>query len=113
MRVSDEVVWGGWIKRHGLGGFNLMKRLFDILLSCLLLLVFGIPILLVALMVKITSKGPALYASDRVGINNLIFKMYKFRTMKTDTLPVATHLMKNPEQYLTPIGKFLRKTSLD
>ena len=113
MRVSDEVVWGGWIKRHGLGGFNLMKRLFDILLSCLLLLVFGIPILLVALMVKITSKGPALYASDRVGINNLIFKMYKFRTMKTDTPPVATHLMKNPEQYLTPIGKFLRKTSLD
>jgi O-antigen biosynthesis protein WbqP len=113
LRVSDEVVWGGWIKRHGLGGFNLMKRLFDILLSCLLLLVFGIPILLVALMVKITSKGPALYASDRVGINNLIFKMYKFRTMKTDTPPVATHLMKNPEQYLTPIGKFLRKTSLD
>ena len=113
MRVSDEVVWGGWIKRHGLGGFNLMKRLFDILLSCLLLLVFGIPILLVALMVKITSQGPALYASDRVGINNLIFKMYKFRTMKTDTPPVATHLMKNPEQYLTPIGKFLRKTSLD
>jgi O-antigen biosynthesis protein WbqP len=113
LRVSDEVVWGGWIKRHGWGGFNLMKRLFDILLSCLLLFVFSIPILLVALMVKITSKGPALYTSDRVGIHNSIFKMYKFRTMKIDTPQVATHLMRNPNQYLTPIGKFLRKTSLD
>ncbi len=90
-----------------------MKRLFDIFLSCLLLLFFNIPILLVALMVKITSAGPALYKSDRVGVNNLIFKMYKFRTMKRDTPPVATHLMKNPEQYLTPIGQFLRKSSLD
>ena len=90
-----------------------MKRLCDILLSCLLLFVFSIPILLIALMVKITSKGPALYPSDRVGLNNSIFKMYKFRTMKTDTPPLATHLMKNPEQYLTPVGKFLRKTSLD
>ena len=90
-----------------------MKRLFDIFLSCLLLLVLSIPILLVALMVKISSKGPALYGSNRVGINNLIFKMYKFRTMRTDTPPVPTHLMKNPEQYLTPVGKFLRKTSLD
>jgi len=90
-----------------------MKRSFDILLSCLLLFVFSIPILLVALMVKITSKGPALYTSDRVGIHNSIFKMYKFRTMKIDTPQVATHLMTNPNQYLTPIGKFLRKTSLD
>ena len=63
-----------------------MKRFFDIFLSCLFLIIFSIPILLVALMVKITSKGPALYTSDRVGINNIIFKMYKFRTMKTDTL---------------------------
>ena len=90
-----------------------MKKLFDILLSCLLLLVFLIPILIVALMVKITSKGPALYTSDRVGIHNSIFKMYKFRTMKIDTPQVATHLMRNPNQYLTPIGNFLRKTSLD
>ena len=90
-----------------------MKRSFDILLSCLLLFAFSIPILLVALMVKVTSQGPALYTSDRVGIHNSIFKMYKFRTMKTDTPPVATHLMRNPNQYLTPIGKFLRKTSLD
>jgi len=90
-----------------------MKRVFDILLSCLLLLVFSIPIFFVALLVKITSNGPALYASERVGINNSIFKMYKFRTMKIDTPQVATHLMKNPEQYLTPIGRFLRKSSLD
>ena len=90
-----------------------MKRLFDIFLSCLLLLVFCIPILLVAVMVKITSKGPALFISDRVGINNSLFKMYKFQTMRIDTPPVATHLMKNPEQYLTPVGQFLRKTSLD
>jgi len=90
-----------------------MKRFFDIFLSCLFLIVFSIPILLVTLMVKVTSKGPALYASNRVGINNSTFKMYKFRTMKTDTPPLATHLMKNPEQYLTPIGIFLRKTSLD
>jgi len=96
-----------------LGGFNQMKRLFDMFSSCLLLFVFGIPILLVAFMVKITSKGPALYTSDRVGIHNSIFRMYKFRTMKIDTPQVATHLMTNPNQYLTPIGKFLRKTSLD
>jgi O-antigen biosynthesis protein WbqP len=64
-------------------------------------------------MVKITSNGPALYSSDRVGIHNSIFKMYKFRTMKIDTPQVATHLMENPNHYLTPIGKFLRKTSLD
>lgn len=90
-----------------------MKRFFDILLSCLLLLVFFIPIFLVAFMVKITSKGPALYTSDRVGIHNSIFKMYKFRTMRIDTPQVATHLMKDPKQYLTPVGQFLRKSSLD
>src|SRR5210317_372279 len=90
-----------------------MKRFFDILLSYSLLFFLSIPILLIALMIKITSKGPALYTSDRVGIHNSIFRMYKFRTMKIDTPQVATHLMKNPEQYLTPIGKFLRKTSLD
>jgi O-antigen biosynthesis protein WbqP len=90
-----------------------MKRIFDIVLSSLLLFVFSIPITLIAVIVKITSRGPVLYVSDRVGINNSIFKMYKFRTMKIDTPPVATHLMKNPDQYLTPIGQFLRKTSLD
>jgi len=69
--------------------------------------------LLVALAVRITSKGPALYISDRIGINNSIFKMYKFRTMKIDTPAVATHLMENPEGYLTCVGRFLRKSSLD
>ncbi len=90
-----------------------MKRPFDIFLSCLLLIVFSIPILLTALLVKITSKGPALYASNRIGINNSIFKMYKFRTMRLDTPAVATHLMENPGQYLTPVGQFLRKSSFD
>ncbi|HFQ81020.1 MAG TPA: sugar transferase, partial [Desulfobacterales bacterium] len=90
-----------------------MKRSFDIFLSCLLLIVFSLPVLLVALMVKITSKGPVLYASNRIGINNSIFKMYKFRTMRINTPAVATHLMDNPEQYLTPVGQFLRKSSLD
>lgn len=90
-----------------------MKRSFDIILSFVLLIIFSIPLLLLAFVVKITSKGPVFYTSDRVGINNSIFKMYKFRTMKIDTPPLATHLMKNPEKYLTPVGKFLRKTSLD
>jgi O-antigen biosynthesis protein WbqP len=69
--------------------------------------------LLVALLVKLTSPGPVLYWSDRVGRDNKIFKMPKFRTMRIDTPPVATHLLENPEKYLTPIGPFLRKLSLD
>lgn len=66
-----------------------------------------------SLLIKLTSKGPVLYWSDRVGINNSIFKMPKFRTMKTETPSVATHMLKNPEHYLTPIGNYLRKSSLD
>lgn len=69
--------------------------------------------LITALAVRLTSKGPILYWSDRVGRNNVIFKMPKFRTMRTDTPAVATHLLGNPDQWLTPIGKFLRKSSLD
>ena len=69
--------------------------------------------LLVVIIVKLTAKGPILYWSDRVGKNNSIFKMPKFRTMRIDTPAVATHLLTDPDQYLTPIGKFLRKTSLD
>lgn len=69
--------------------------------------------LIIALLVKATSRGPVLYWSDRVGRNNTIFKMPKFRTMKINTPAVATHLLKNPDQYLTPVGKFLRKSSLD
>ncbi len=90
-----------------------MKRLFDLLLSFLLLLILSIPILIISLLVKITSIGPVFYVSDRIGVQNKIFKMPKFRTMKVDTPPVATHLLKNPDHFLTPIGKFLRKTSLD
>jgi O-antigen biosynthesis protein WbqP len=90
-----------------------MKRIFDFTLAVLLITIFCIPIILVALMVKFTSKGPALYWSDRVGKDNVLFKMPKFRSMRTDAPVVATHLMADPKQYLTPIGSFLRKSSLD
>lgn len=90
-----------------------MKRVFDLLLGCLLLLVLLFPCLLIAMAVRATSPGPALYWSDRVGRKNAIFRMPKFRTMRTDTPAVATHLLGNPDQFLTPIGSFLRKTSLD
>ena len=90
-----------------------LKRIFDLAMAGFLLCFLSIPILVVGLMVKLTSKGPALYWSDRVGINNRIFRMPKFRTMRINTPSVATHLMKNPDVYLTPIGSFLRKFSLD
>lgn len=90
-----------------------MKRLFDVTMSLLALFVLGIPMLIAALLIKLTSKGPVLYWSDRVGKNNKIFRMPKFRTMLVDTPAVATHLMSNPDRFLTPIGKFLRKTSID
>jgi O-antigen biosynthesis protein WbqP len=90
-----------------------MKRFFDLCLSLFALLVLLLPILLVALLVRITSVGPVIYWSDRVGRNNKIFKMPKFRTMRVDTPAVATHLLDNPDQFLTPIGSFLRKSSLD
>lgn len=90
-----------------------MKRVIDFLLSLVGLFLLSAPMLMVAVLVKLTSKGPVLYWSDRVGVQNTLFKMYKFRTMKVDTPAVATHLMANPDVYLTPIGRFLRKTSLD
>lgn len=90
-----------------------MKRLFDIVASLLLLAALGLPMFLVALIVRFTSRGPALYWSDRVGRDNKIFKMPKFRTMRVDTPPVATHLMTEPDRFLTPVGGVLRKTSLD
>lgn len=90
-----------------------MKRLFDITCSLLALILLSLPMLLVAALVKITSAGPVLYWSSRVGRNNLIFKMPKFRTMRIDTPVVATHLLVDPDQYLTTVGKFLRKSSLD
>lgn len=86
---------------------------FDLVLSLVALLILLIPIVLVTLAVKLTSKGPALYWSDRVGVNNVLFRMPKFRSMRTGTPAVATHLLLDPSQYLTPIGNFLRKSSLD
>lgn len=90
-----------------------LKRFFDGMFSLLLLLLACVPMLLVALMVKLTSAGPVLYWSDRVGRGNVIFKMPKFRTMLVDTPAVATHLLADPDRFLTPVGKFLRKSSLD
>ncbi len=90
-----------------------MKRAFDLLLATGALLVLALPLMLVALAVRLTSPGPALYWSDRVGRDNRIFKMPKFRSMRTDTPAIATHLLENPGQWLTPIGSFLRKSSLD
>jgi len=90
-----------------------MKRLFDLCLALIAALTLVLPFAIVWLMVRVTSKGPALYWSDRVGRHNVIFKMPKFRSMRVDTPAVATHLLSNPQQFLTPIGSFLRKSSLD
>lgn len=90
-----------------------MKRLFDLVLGMMAALVLLLPITAVALAVRLTSKGPALYWSDRVGRHNSIFRMPKFRSMRVGTPAVATHLLQDPTAYLTPIGSFLRKSSLD
>jgi O-antigen biosynthesis protein WbqP len=90
-----------------------MKRFLDLFLGLLASAVFIVPLLIVALLIKLTSKGPVLYWSNRVGRNNVIFSMPKLRTMRVDTPVVATHLLQNPDEYLTPIGGFLRKSSLD
>ena len=93
-------------------GFN-VKRLFDLLLCLSAFLIFLLPLALVALAVRLTSEGSVLYWSDRVGRNNVIFQMPKFRSMRVGTPAVATHLLSNPHSHLTPIGSFLRKSSLD
>lgn len=90
-----------------------MKRVIDVFLSSFLLLIFFLPMVLLGLLVKITSKGPVLFWSDRVGLNSKIFSMPKFRTMLTDTPNVATDLLKDSERFITPVGKLLRRTSLD
>lgn len=90
-----------------------MKRFFDIALALSAGLFLFFPLAVTALAVRMTSSGPALYWSDRVGRDNRIFKMPKFRSMRVDTPAVATHLLENPDQWLTPIGSFLRKSSLD
>lgn len=90
-----------------------MKRLFDISLGFLAAITLFVPVLLVSIAVRLTSKGPALYWSDRVGRNNEIFRMPKFRSMQVGTPAVATHLLADATSHLTPIGSFLRKSSLD
>jgi len=90
-----------------------MKRLFDITVSFLALVIFAPAFLICAIAVRLTSRGPIFFVSDRIGAHNSHFKMLKFRTMRTDTPQVATHLMKDPKTFLTPIGDFLRKSSLD
>jgi len=90
-----------------------MKRLFDLVIAIVLVVVLLAPLLLLAVLILITSKGAILYWSDRVGRKNKIFKMPKFRSMRVDTPVVATHLLSDPDMYLSPIGDFLRRTSLD
>ncbi|MES2208458.1 MAG: sugar transferase [Pseudomonadota bacterium] len=90
-----------------------MQRVFDLFLASAVLVILCIPMLIVAVMVRATSKGPIIYWSNRIGSHNKIFKMPKFRTMRIDTPAVATHLLGDPARYLTPIGSFLRRSSLD
>lgn len=97
------------MRRHS----SLAKRIFDVLLSVLLLAVFSIPMIVIALLVRLTSAGPALYWSQRVGQNNKLFPMAKFRSMRTTAPEVATHLLGDSSNWITPLGKALRKTSLD
>ncbi|MBZ5759775.1 MULTISPECIES: sugar transferase [Rhizobium] len=93
--------------------YTVSKRSFDLFAALAAAILFSIPILVVAICVRATSKGPVLYWSDRVGRDNRIFRMPKFRSMRVDTPAVATHLLSDPKRYLTPIGSFLRRSSLD
>jgi len=90
-----------------------MKLLFDIIIALIAIILLSIPMLIVAIGVRFTSHGPILYWSERVGRNNIVFQMPKFRSMLLNTPTTATHLMVNPESFLTPIGSFLRDSSLD
>jgi O-antigen biosynthesis protein WbqP len=90
-----------------------LKRLFDVSLACFLLVLITIPMAVIAVLIRVTSAGPALHWSDRIGRGNVVFKMPKFRTMICGTPAVATHLLDRPECWVTPIGRFLRRLSLD
>jgi O-antigen biosynthesis protein WbqP len=90
-----------------------MKRIIDLLLGVMFFVILLVPMLLIYIAVRLSSEGPALYWSDRVGINHKIFKMPKFRSMLIDTPVIATHLLETPDSYLSPIGSFLRRLSLD
>jgi O-antigen biosynthesis protein WbqP len=93
--------------------YKCIKGLLDLFAASILLFAVATPMIIIAFFVKVTSRGPVFYWSDRVGINNTIFQMPKFRTMYTNTPDIATHLLENPNAYLTPVGPFLRKFSLD
>jgi O-antigen biosynthesis protein WbqP len=90
-----------------------MKRFFDLILTFILLFVLILPMLFISIMIRTSSKGPVLHWSDRIGKDNAIFRMPKFRTMNENTPQIATHLLENPESFISPIGSFLRKSSLD
>ena len=90
-----------------------MKRAFDLFFAIVLLIVLFLPIIFISILIKLSSPGPIIYWSNRIGKDNNIFKMPKFRSMKNQTPEVATHLLNNPNFWITPIGSFLRKTSLD
>lgn len=90
-----------------------MKRIFDFSLILILCPFLVLPIVLIALLVRVTSAGPAFYWSERIGKDNKVFRMPKFRSMRIEAPTVATHLLSNPQLYLSPIGSFLRKSSLD
>jgi O-antigen biosynthesis protein WbqP len=99
--VPVEIIW------------EQMKRFFDFTAALILIIIMAVPIVLIAMLIKLTSRGPAIYWSERVGKDNKNFNMPKFRTMRKDSPVVATHLMQNVENYLTSFGSFLRTTSLD
>lgn len=90
-----------------------MKRLFDLLLAIILIILLAVPCILIALSIRLTSRGSILYWSKRIGRDNQIFNMPKFRSMIVSTPAVATHLLNSPQSFLTPVGGFLRRNSLD
>jgi O-antigen biosynthesis protein WbqP len=90
-----------------------MKRFLDFIFAVILIIILALPLLIICLAIRFTSEGPSIFWSDRAGRDNIIFRMPKFRSMRVGAPTMATHLLKNPETYLTPIGSFLRKTSLD
>jgi O-antigen biosynthesis protein WbqP len=110
--LSHDILFNNAHKPH-VKRLNDVKRFFDLSVALIAAVFLALPIMALACTVKWTSSGPALYWSDRVGRHNRIFKMPKFRSMRIDTPAVATHLLDNPGQWLTPIGSFLRKSSLD
>jgi O-antigen biosynthesis protein WbqP len=92
---------------------HFFKRFFDIILSAMAIVALALPMLAIAVVIKITDPGPVIFKQDRVGKNKKIFRLYKFRSMKVNTPDIPTHLLENPEQYISKIGAFIRKTSLD